>query len=160
MKTRKKTLLFLLSLTMIITLFGCSAENNTVAIDIGCLSRELLEKTEFEDELNAVDDAVIKKLYDINNYVAAEVYASSGATAEEIAVFEFDSKETATEGLKKAQARMEEQKTDFESYIPKEVQKLDNAVVKQVGRYVIVCVSNSNEAERIITQYISGQNEE
>lgn len=160
MKTIKKALLFLLSITIIITLFGCSAPNDTTDIDIGYLSNELLEKAEFEDELNAVDDATIKKLYNIDDYVKASVYLSSGATAEEIAVFEFDSKDTATDGLKKAQARIEEQKTDFESYIPKEIPKLDSAVVKQLGKYVIVCVSNSNRAEKIITQYISGQNEE
>lgn len=160
MKTIKKILLFLLSLTIITTLFGCSAQKDTTDIDIGYLSNKLIEKAEFEDELNAVDDTTIKKLYNIDDYVKASVYLSSGATAEEIAVFEFDSKDTAADGLKKAQARIEEQKTDFESYIPKEIPKLDSAVVKQSGKYVIVCVSNSNTAEKIITQYISGQNEE
>ncbi|MGN1080988.1 MAG: DUF4358 domain-containing protein [Acutalibacteraceae bacterium] len=160
METIKKALLFVLSITIIATLFGCSAQNDTTDIDIGYLSNELLEKAEFEDELNAIDDTTIKKLYNIDDYVKASVYLSSGATAEEIAVFEFDSKDTAADGLKKAQVRIEEQKTDFESYIPKEIPKLDRAVVKQSGKYVIVCVSNSNTAEKIITQYISGQNEE
>ncbi len=144
---------------MIATLFGCSAQNDTTDIDMEHLSSELLKNAEFEDELSAVDDMIIKKLYNIDNCVAAKVYISSGATAEEIAVFEFDNRETAADGLKKAKIRIGEQKENFESYIPKEMQKLDNAVVKQSGKYVIVCVSNGNKAKKIITQYISGQNE-
>lgn len=152
--------MFLLSMIMIAILFGCSDQNDAANMDIAQLSNELLDKAEFEDELSAVDGATIKKLYDIDNYVKASVYLSSGATAEEIAVFEFDSKDAAADGLKKAQVRIEEQKTDFESYIPKEIPKLDSAVVKQSGNYVIVCVSNSDKAEKIIKQYISAQNGE
>lgn len=155
MKTIKKTFIFLLIFTMITMLFGCSEKKDTTDIDISYLSNELLEKAEFEDELNSVDNIMIQKLYNINDFVNAQVYISSGATSEEIAIFEFDSKEMAAEGLKKALDRIEEQKADFESYIPKEIQKLDRAVVKQSGKYVIVCVSNSDEAEKIITQYIS-----
>lgn len=160
MKIIRKISLFLLSIVMITTLFGCSVQNDMTEIDIGDLSSELLERAEFEDELSAINDTTIKKLYNIDNYTKAVVYISSGATAEEIAVFEFDSKETAADGLKKALVRIEEQKAGFESYIPREIQKLDNAVVKQSGEYVIICISNNNEAEKIITQYISGSKEE
>ena len=156
MKTRKQARLFLFSVIMMIMLSGCSTQKGRTDIDISGLCSELLEKAEFEDELNTVDDAIIKMLYGIDDYVEAAVYLSSGATAEEIAVFEFDSKETAADALKKARVRIEEQKKDFESYIPKEIPKLDRAVVIQSDSYVIVCVSNSDKAEEIITQYISG----
>lgn len=153
MKTLKKILLVMLSITMFTALFGCSAQNDTMDIDIDKLSSELLENAEFEDELTALDDNTVKKLYNIDDYVKASVYISSGATAEEIAVFEFDSKDSAEDGLEKAQVRITEQKADFESYIPKEIQKLDNAVVEQAGKYLIVCISNGNKAESIITKY-------
>lgn len=98
----------------------------------------------------------MKKLYNVGNYIKTLVYLSNSATAEEIAVFEFDSKETATDGLKKPQIKIEEQKADFELYIP----KLNSAVIKQSSKYVIVCVSNSNKTEKTNTQYIKAQNEE
>lgn len=154
MKTLKRIFLVLLSILTVTTLFGCSAPNNAINIDIDALSTELLKKAEFEDELNIIDDNMVKKLYNVDNYVKASVYLGSGATAEEIAVFEFDSEKTAADGLEKAKIRIEEQKSGFESYIPKEIPKLDNAVVKQSGKYVIVCVSNGNMAEKIIAQYI------
>lgn len=150
----------MLSLIMMAAMSGCSGKEEITVLDISSLTSELLEQAEFEDELSPVDDEVIKKLYDIEDYVNASVYLSSGATAEEIAVFEFDGRDTAAAGLKKAQERVEEQRTDFESYIPKEIPKLDRAVVKQEGNYVIVCVSNSGKAEEIITKWISGQNGE
>ena len=155
MKTIKKILLFLLIVAIITTFSGCSSKNNTTEIDFNALSNELLENIEFKDELTAVDDAVIQKIYNIEDFVRAQVYISSGATAEEISLFEFDSNEKAEEGLKMAMERIEEQKADFGSYIPEELQKLDKAVVKQSGNYVIVCVSSSSDvAEEIITKYL------
>lgn len=154
MKTVKEILIFLISIIIVTTLFGCSGQKDTNDIDIVDLSDQLLKGAEFEDELSAVDDTTVKKLYNIDNYVKASVYISSGATAEEIALFEFENKETTEDGMKKATDRIEEQKSDFESYIPKEIPKLDNAVIRQSGRYLLVCVSNSDKAEEIITQYI------
>ncbi len=150
MKRTKRLIAFILCLVSIAALMGCSAKEETTEIDIDTLVSELLEKVEFEDELNEIDDTLVKRLYNIESYVKAAVYVSSGATAEEIAVFEFDSEAAAANGLEMAQARIERQKADYEAYIPQEVQRLDNAVVKQSGRYVIVCVSSGDEAKNII----------
>lgn len=150
MKMTKKILIFILTIVM---LSGCAGKGN-LEIDINSLCNELLDKGDFEDELSSIDGDVIKQLYDIDDYSEAQVYISSGATAEEIAVFKFDNQESAQEGLKKAQNRIEEQKQGFESYIPKEVKKLDDALIERYDSYVIVCVSNSDEAEKIVNQYV------
>ena len=126
-----------------------------IEIDVHGLSSELLSQIAFVDELNAVGESVINRIYGIEDYVQAEVYIGSGATAEEIAVFEFADTESAADGLQLALERIEDQKADYEAYIPEEVKKLDRAVVKRYGRYVVVCVSDSEMAEEIITQYIN-----
>lgn len=157
MKARKEVKLILILLVIITVFSGCSGKDDAAdmtGIDISSLGSELLEKAEFEDELNLVDDAMVKKLYHIEEFTEAQVYIGSGATAEEIAIFEFDSGKAAAEGLKAAEDRLEEQKENFASYVPKELQKLDNAVVKQAGNYLVVCVSNGDEAEKIIKSYI------
>ncbi len=157
MKARKEGKLILILLVIITVFSGCSGKDDTAdmtEIDISSLGSELLEQVEFEDELNLVDDAMVKKLYHIEEFIKAQVYIGSGATAEEIAIFEFDSGEAAAEGLNAAEDRLEEQKENFASYVPKELQKLDNAVVKQAGNYLVVCVSNGDEAEKIIKSYI------
>lgn len=155
MKMLRKKFTFLLMIAMITMLSGCAGKQEAIEVDISNLCNELLQKADFEDKLAPVDDAVIQRLYGVEDYVKALVYISSGATAEEIALFEFAGNETAEEGLSNALARIEEQKFNFESYIPKEVKKLDDAFVKQYGNYVIVCISNSDEAEKVITQYVN-----
>lgn len=157
MKTFKRISAFFLIAVMLISCCGCSQKNESVNIDIDALANELLVKAEFEDELSSVDDSIIKMLYNVDDFVNAQLYISSGATAEEIAVFEFDGAEAASEGLKKAEERIAEQRDDFESYVPKEIKKLDSAVVKQAGKYVIVCVSNGGAAEDIISGYLKSK---
>ena len=50
---------------------------------------------------------------------------------------------------------IEDQITSFESYVPGEVAKLKDAVVRTVGRYVAVCVSDdSAAAEKILDKYM------
>lgn len=153
MKTIKKVIPFIFILTLMIS--GCSGQADKIQIDTKAMVDDLLEKVEFDDELNAVDDeTTIKTLYNIDNAVESYVYISSGATAEEIAVFKFENKKAAEEGQKKALERIFAQKENFATYIPEEVKKLDNAAVKQAGNYVVICVSDSDEAEKIITEYM------
>ncbi|MGN0403424.1 MAG: DUF4358 domain-containing protein [Acetatifactor sp.] len=153
MKIIKKV--FPLILISVLMLTGCSGQTDESRIDTNAMVRELLEKVEFEDELNRVEDAgTIKMLYDVDNATEAYVYISSGATAEEIAVFTFENKEAAELGLKKAEERLTVQKENYTSYVPEEVKKLDNAVVKQTGNYVVLCVSEGDEAGKIIEGYM------
>ncbi len=55
--------------------------------------------------------------------------------------------------LQSAQNRISQQKADYAAYNPKEIQRLDNAIVKNTGRYLIVCVSEGDTAKKIIGEY-------
>ena len=77
----------------------------------------------------------------------------SGAVADELALFEFESKEDAEAAVEQAQARVTAQSESFADYIPEEVKKLDSAIVKTYGRYLVVCVSGGTEAGEIISEY-------
>lgn len=155
MKTTGKMKVLLFMAIMILLLPGCAGKEEDFTVDIRSLGQELLEKAAFEDELNPVDDNVIKMLYNIDAYRDAGVYISSGATAEEIAVFEFQNKAAAEKGLENALERISNQKETFKSYIPKEVKKLEDTVIRQYGQYVVVCVSNSSEAEKVVEKYFN-----
>ncbi|MGI6013467.1 MAG: DUF4358 domain-containing protein [Oscillospiraceae bacterium] len=135
-----------------LVLSSCSSQSKT--IDAEKLSEDLLNNVTFQDELTLADDNTAKKLYNVEDFVNAYVYISSGATAEEIAVFEFKDEDSAKQALDNANTRISEQKDSFASYIPEEVKKLDNAVVKQTGCYLIVCVSDGSEAADTISQYV------
>ena len=142
---------------IIISLFafvGCKSDDKEVTLDISDLATNLNEKIEFVDDLTKIDDSSIQTIYQIDYAVASEVYVSSGATAEEIAVFELEDKEDADKAYKACEERIETQKEAFETYIPEEMEKLDNAVIKKVGKYVIVCIADNNTAEDVISTYV------
>lgn len=146
-----KKLLLIPMLTLLFFLTSCNQEKD---IDIELLSADLLKNAGFTDELSPADAATAEKLYEIDNAVNQYVYISSGATAEEIAVFEFETAADAKAAIPAAQERLAEQKSSYESYMPAEVQKLENAVLKQYGRYLIVCVADGTKAREIIHKYL------
>jgi hypothetical protein len=95
-----------------------------------------------------VDDKTAQKLYGFGDGVVRnmKVYESTGATAEEVAVFEAKDEASAQTVKKAAQDRIENQKEGFQDYQPKEMTKLKNPILVQSGKYVVLCVSNDNTA--------------
>lgn len=148
---KRRMLSFLLALALLFGLAGCGATGGS--LDIQALAEDLLKNGEFSDELWKIDDSMVQKLYNMDGYTQALVYVGSGATAEELALFAFPSEDAAARGLQKAQARLESQIADYRTYLPQEVPKLQNAVVKQWGSYVIVCVSPGSACEEIVARY-------
>lgn len=130
-----------------------NGENQGDSGDLNAVAEDLLKNAGFADELNQADAAVVEKLYGISNAKEAVVYISSGATAEEIALFSFETEADAEQAQELAEARIQEQKESFESYIPEEVKKLDNAVIRRSGSRLGVCVADGKAAEEILSKY-------
>lgn len=142
-------------LCILVTLFALTAcGKKNISIDMTKLSEDLLAGVPFTDELTQVDEETVEYLYSIDNAVSEIVYIGSGATAEEIAVFQFASEEEAAQALPSVERRIADQKEGFESYIPLEVKRLENAVLEKQGCYIILCVSDGTEAEDIIHGYL------
>lgn len=148
---KKRMLSFLLALDLLFGLAGCGATGGS--LDIQALAEDLLKNGEFSDELWKIDDSMVKKLYNVDDYTQALVYVGSGATAEELALFAFPSEDAAAQGLQKAKDRLESQIADYRTYLPQEVPKLQNAVAEQWGKYVIVCVSPGSACGEIVARY-------
>ena len=86
---------------------------------------------------------------------AGKLYLSSGATAEEIAVFEAKDDAAAERLLAAAKERVEVQKTAFEDYAPAEMTKLNNAVVERSGKIVALCIADdSSVAQKKVKELI------
>ena len=73
---------------------GCSSTSSN--INIQTLDSELSQKIIFEDELTLYEGNV-QNLYGIEEPKSSIVYVGSGATAEELAFFEFEYATTANE---------------------------------------------------------------
>lgn len=147
----KETLMITLVGAFVIVGFtGCKKADNKV-VDIKVVSDKLLNEINYEDELAEVDYDVVYNMDDIkvNNGI---VYVGSGATAEEIAVIECESKEEAKKALAVLSERVEEQKESFKDYVPKELEKLGEAVVIQKGNSVILSISNDSQKAKDIIE--------
>ena len=154
MKIMKKaiTLVFILAVSAALAACGGSSSKE---IDAQALANELMEKVEFVDELSPVKSEMVPKLYGIDNAQEAYVYMGSGATAEEVAVFKFASEQDAMDALAKIEQYIAARKDSFANYIPGEVARLDNAVIKQSGEYLALCVSEGSTASEIISRYMA-----
>lgn len=151
----KKKIAAIMFLIMLGTLAGCSKEKKEDrVIDVHTMAQSLLNDITYEDQLTKVEGNMFQMIYgisqeDIEEY---EAYVSTGATAEEIAVIKAKDEATAESMEEKLTERVEAQKNSFANYIPKEVEKLEEAVVYQEGVYVILSISNDDEkAEEIIS---------
>lgn len=149
----KKIILSMSMIVGITVLTGCTSNNQKV-INIEQLSKDIIERVEFDDSLNKIDSQMINKIYNIDNATYSIAYIGSGATAEEFAVFKFDTQEQTMSAYKKIQDRVEQQIQDYSTYIPQEVARLKQAIIQQEGTYVIYCVSASQKVKEIINDYL------
>ena len=156
---RNKTILLVTVLIISILALSCSAKE-TKDIDIGGLAQSILDEVQFKDQLTAVDDFTANSLYDMDEGLVTSqiVYVSSGATAEEVAVFECADEDGVSAVEEAAEQRISDMKEGFSDYIPAEMAKLEDPVLMVYGRYVIVCVSDdSSHARSVIDSYIQEQ---
>ena len=148
----KNVLIVLLTAALVLT-SACSIQDKAdLSVDLDAAAEELLESGVFEETLTLADEGIAKKLYGIENATTFRLYVGSGATASELAIFEFKAEEDAKAALPLAQERVASRKESFASYLPGEVKKLEDAVVEQYGRYVVVCIS-AGDASQILSKY-------
>ena len=76
---------------------------------------------------------------------AKSAYAGSGGSAEQIVVAEAKDEESAKLVKEALNQKLKDDIDMNENYLPKEVNKLNNPVLVQSGKYIILCVSNDND---------------
>ena len=104
-----------------------------------------------------VDIDVSKAIYPVEDLGIKDmvVLSGSGASADEIAIFKITSKNR-KEAVKVVKARIQARINDFKTYIPKEVPKLNNAIIKWNDDTLIVAVTNdSKNAMKIIEETLN-----
>ncbi len=131
---------------------GCKAENNS-NIDIQKLNEELSHKIVFEDELTLYEGN-IKNLYGIDFAKSSIVYVGSGATAEEFALLEFENTEETEKAYNLLNEYIEQRKESYQTYNPEEAKRLEQAILKKKDKIVLLCVSNDENALKIINEYL------
>ena len=152
---RKKAYIIIVVILIIaIAIFILKNMNKEITIDIDKLSENIIKNVDFEDEMNITDAETVRRLYNIDNAISEKVYLSSGATAEEVAIFEFENKENAKESVEKVNERIENQKSSYSGYVPKEVKRLEDAILIQKDKYIVFCVTEDKNAQKLISEYM------
>lgn len=130
---------------------GCGKE--TTSFNPNDLANELLTEVDFDDELTLFAGD-ISKIYDMPEVEDYLIYIGSGATSEEITIITLKNSSDEEDVKAALEKRVEEQKQNFANYVPEEVSRLEKSIIKSNEKYVVLCVSNDNQAEKIIDKYL------
>lgn len=141
---------------------GCGESGNTAAkavpADTKSISDKIKSSAKFTDQLSEVSTAAAEKRYGVTaaEVKSVDVYVGTGATAEEIAVFQAKDDKAAQKIKGKAEAFVKVQKDSYADYKPAEVPKLSSAVLEQKGTLVALCVSADNQKAKDLISSLMG----
>ncbi|MCD7745642.1 MAG: DUF4358 domain-containing protein [Lachnospiraceae bacterium] len=152
----KKLTAFFCAAVLMLSMTACgSKKEEAVSIDVSELAEALLE-TVTSDDLSETASSLIPSIYylDEEDVASAVAYASSGATACEIAVIESADSEDVSNVESMMQTRVDNQTTLYASYNQSEAARLDTAIIKSAGNYTVLCVCDDTDgAEEILESY-------
>ena len=153
-----KRILLLLPVLVCLALCACGekapARQALPAPD--ALTAELLGSGAFTEELEAAETEVSLLLYGLAEEDAPGLRCcfSSGGTTEELAVFPCADDAAAQTVLDACAARLDLQKRIFSAYAPKEVEKLDHALLLRRDNTVVLCVAaDQAKAKAVLDKY-------
>ena len=145
MKLLKMVPLFLAGM---LCLTGCSGKKaKEITVDVAALASSLND-TVTDDQLAETQAAMIPVIYLIDEGLVknAAGYASSGATACEVAVIECGSADDAKKVSEAFNKRVSSQSDLYASYNTAEVDRLKKAIIDTEGNYAVYCVTNDVSA--------------
>ena len=148
----KKLLATLLSLVLSLTLCACGS----VTIDTAALETEVIDSVTFDAPLQKIDNEnTIEVYYSLPESVSATVYRGSSISADQFCIFTAKDSSGANETEQMALTLIEDLKETFSSYDAEEVTKLNSAIVRKKGNYVVLLITNDYEnGNKILDKYI------
>ena len=152
----KRVFAAILTLVLLLALTACGDKN--VTIDTAALESDINGAGLFVDTLVKLSDATIggQVETDVSGCTSKVYYAGMGATAEEWGVFECASAKDA-KALKTAlETHRDNLLTTYSSYAPDAVPRIQNAVIRQKGQYVLfITAEKYDDAAKIADKYFS-----
>lgn len=140
----KKYLFVVLTFCLLLPLAACGGgQEQEAPFDPAADAQTLLASGAFSEELTEIDQAIACALYGIDEaaVTASAVYGSTGATAEELALFTLKDEQAAQAALTRLQYRVEDRTEEMAGYLPNEIPKLEDAVVTARGCSVLLAVA-------------------
>lgn len=138
----RKIMMLLVGVLAMCGLTGCGGSDSQEVIqpDVHTLSGKLTDGVKFEDSVEEISLERALKYYGIDSSMVSDgdVYMSTGATAEEMAVFEASSAGSASVILDRLTVRRDDSVKIYIGSKPADVSRLDNAVlyIRSEGAHV------------------------
>lgn len=148
---KKLTVLFV-AVISVFTLCLCScsggSNKNPAPADVAAAVKE---NAQFTELIALTDDNISRRYYGIDLEMIEEYQAevcSSGAMADEIAIFKVKDKENVEDMLEVVRERKQELYDSFVDYVPDEINKIENALIGSNGNYVYLVVCSDRAAAK------------
>lgn len=141
MKKRSVRMLSLvLALLLVFSFAGCSKKD--ADIDANAVLQSLLTQVQYSTELSAVGENAILYFPDLPEGTTIELYTGSGYFADEVALLTLPKASDGNAAMEVVKKHLAELRNQFMNYVPEEVGKIDNAVTRQVGKYLFLCITD------------------
>lgn len=121
------------------------------------LTEKLKTNGDFADLLEKTDKEIAIKEYELDENLIKDVvmYRGSGASAEEILIVESKEQNYVNKIEENIEKNMKEKEEAFANYLPDEVNKIKEKILKIKGNYVILCISkDTDKIESTINEYL------
>ncbi len=137
----KKITSFLLILSILLGLAACIPQSVTPA-DPEALFAEILARTEFAGQPADMSEDGALYYPGLPAGATIRLYMSSGYYADEAALITLADPSDAPAAMAVVKEHLAQKREQFQAYLPKEVRKLDDAVIRELGSCIFVCVTD------------------
>lgn len=150
----KKLLSVFLLMGLLLSLAACKGESPKADLTLDD-AQTLLDSGAFSEPLEEIDLEIACSLYalDQSKVTGAAVYGSTGATAEELAIFALKDASAADNALTALGYRVEDRREELEDYLPAEMDKLKNPVTEKRGNSVLLVIAADYEP---VNEFLEG----
>ena len=146
----KKLLVLAVILVSVFCFVSCSKEEVKTP-ETAQVATVINDSVEFTELIALNDDNITRRYYGIDLEAIEEyevLVCSSGALADEIAVFKMKEKDDVEDMLDVVRERKQELYDSFVDYVPEEINKINNAVIASSGNYVYFIVCDESAAAK------------
>ncbi|MBP3872224.1 MAG: DUF4358 domain-containing protein [Lachnospiraceae bacterium] len=154
---RKITKCFALVAALAVSAFAltaCSGSgNSSKEIDVVKTADDLNSSVITSDQLTETKSEMLGSIYffEDGQVEKSKVYMSGNATADEIVVVQCKDEDAAKSAAELLKTRVKNQTELFSTYNADEAAKLEKAIVKNTGKYAVLCVCDDyDKAESIL----------
>ena len=153
----KKLMVWLLELTLLMSLCACGKKEVKKELDAAALCESLLKGNVFSASLDELPSSKASSFYDLDGESIAEalLYHASGTSKEQIVIIKASDESAAGTMVTALKALVDQWIEADRDYAPQEVPKMEKAVLRQSGVWVVLVIANdADTAAKLVGEYI------